>query len=63
MAGISDKAAGGLENKYKYNGIELDTSLGLNEYDAQLRDLDPQTGRWWQIDPETEDQEMWPLYV
>jgi len=63
MAGISDKAAGGIENKYKYNGIELDTSLGLNEYDAPLRDLDPQTGRWWQVDPLTEDQEMWSPYT
>lgn len=63
MAGISSKAAGGLENRYKYNGIELDTSLGLNEYEAQLRDLDPQLGRWWQIDPETEDQEMWSPYT
>jgi RHS repeat-associated protein len=63
MAGISSKAAGGLENKYKYNGIELDTSLGLDEYEATLRDLDPQTGRWWQVDPETEDEEMWSPYT
>ena len=63
MAGINDKSAGGLENKNKYNGIELDTSLGLDQYEAQLRDLDPQTGRWWQIDPETEDQEMWSPYT
>lgn len=63
MAGISSKAALGLENKYKYNGIELDTSLGLDEYEAALRDLDPQTGRWWQVDSETEDQEMWSPYT
>jgi len=63
MAGISSKAALGLENKYKYNGIELDTSLGLNEYEAALRNLDPQTGRWWQVDPETENQEMWSPYA
>jgi hypothetical protein len=41
MAGISDKAAGGLENKKKYNGIEFDNDLDLNEYEANLRDLDP----------------------
>jgi RHS repeat-associated protein len=63
MAGISSQAAGGLENKHKYNGIELDTTFGINEYEAQLRDLDPQLGRWWQIDPETEDQEMWSPYT
>ena len=63
MQGISSKSALGLENKYKYNGIELDTSLGLDEYEAQLRDLDPQLGRWWQVDPETEDQEMWSPYT
>jgi len=63
MAGISSKAFGGIENRYKYNGIELDTSLGLDEYEAQLRDLDPQTGRWWQVDPETEAQEMWSPYT
>jgi RHS repeat-associated protein len=63
MAGISDKAVGGTENRYKYNGMELDTSLGLDEYEAPLRDLDPQIGRWGQIDPETENQEMWSPYT
>ncbi len=54
MAGISSKAAGSLENKKKYNGIELDEDLGIEEYEAFFRDLDPQTGRWWQIDPKCE---------
>jgi len=57
MAGISSKAAGKLENRYKYNGIELDTTFGLNEYEAHFRDLDPALGRWWQIDPKIEGQE------
>jgi RHS repeat-associated protein len=51
MAGISSKAAGSLENNKKYNGIEETRELDLNEYDAFFRTLDPQTGRWWQIDP------------
>ena len=55
MAGISSKAAGGLENKKKYNGIEFDNDLDLNTYEAYYRNLDPQTGRWWQIDPEIEN--------
>ncbi len=57
MAGISSKAAGKLENRFKYNGIELDTTFGLNEYEAHFRDLDPALGRWWQIDPKIEGQE------
>jgi RHS repeat-associated protein len=64
MAGISSKALKGTpENKYKYNGIEKESDLGLEVYDAQLRELDGQTGRWWQIDPKTEDMEMWSPYV
>ncbi len=64
MAGISSKALsfGGPENKYKYNGIELGTELDLDIYEAFYRNLDPQTGRWWQIDPKTEKMEMWSPY-
>jgi RHS repeat-associated protein len=51
MSGISSKAAGTLENKRKYNGIEFDEDLGLNIYEAFYRHLDTQTGRWWEIDP------------
>ena len=63
MAGISSKAAGTLENKRKYNGIEFDEDLGLNTHEAFYRDLDVQTGIWWQIDPEYEKMEMWSPYV
>lgn len=54
MSGISSKAAGKLENKFKYNGIELNEDLGVEDYDAHFRTLDPQTGRWWQVDPKIE---------
>jgi RHS repeat-associated protein len=57
MAGISSKAAGKLENKKKYNGIESDNDLDINTYEAFYRNLDPQIGRWWQIDPMCEPNE------
>jgi RHS repeat-associated protein len=38
-------------NRYKYNGIEQATDLDLNIYTAKYRNLDPTTGRWWQLDP------------
>lgn len=63
MAGISSKAADGLENKRKYNGIEFENDFDLNTYDAFFRELDPQTGRWWQIDPKIEDMEQWSPYA
>jgi RHS repeat-associated protein len=57
MAGISSKAlTGAVENKCKFNEIEQSTDLGLNQYDAFYRNLDPQIGRFWQIDPKAIDE-------
>jgi RHS repeat-associated protein len=53
MAGISSNALKGMnypENSKKYNGIEFNGDLDLNEYEAFYRTLDPQIGRWNQID-------------
>lgn len=63
MAGISSKAAGGLENKKKYNGIDWENDLDLAVYNAFFRELDPQIGRWWQVDLKTEDMEQWSPYA
>ncbi|HYC40316.1 MAG TPA: RHS repeat-associated core domain-containing protein, partial [Chitinophagaceae bacterium] len=51
MAGISSKAAGAIDNRKKFNGIEHTTEFDLNTYEAHFRTLDPQIGRWHTIDP------------
>jgi RHS repeat-associated protein len=66
MAGISSNALKGMnypQNRKKYNGIEFTEDLDLDIYDAQLRNLDPQIGRWSQIDPKIENMEMWSPYA
>ncbi|XZF15431.1 DUF6443 domain-containing protein [Chitinophagaceae bacterium MMS25-I14] len=51
------------KNTKKYNGIELDRDLGIETYEAYYRNLDPQTGHWWQVDPESEGMEAWSPYA
>ena len=64
MAGISSKALNNAPtNRYKYNGIEQNTDFDLNIYDAFYRNLDPQIGRFWQIDPEAEILDGYSPYV
>ncbi|MDR6571143.1 DUF6443 domain-containing protein [Chitinophaga ginsengisegetis] len=58
MAGISSTALKGAnypKNRYGFNSIEQNNDLDLNMYDARYRNLDPQTGRFWQIDPKPTD--------
>ena len=52
MSGISSKAAGKLENKKnKFQGQEYNDDLGIDMYEFKYRMDDPQTGRFWQVDP------------
>ncbi len=63
MFNICSAAAGKMEVKAKYNRMEFNNDLDLNKYDAKFRDYDPQTGRWWQIDPKVEEMYSWSTYA
>ena len=39
------------QNKYLYNGKEMQDDFGYNVYDYEWRDYDPALGRWNSIDP------------
>jgi RHS repeat-associated protein len=57
-----DEALQTRDNKYQYNGIELIDDFGLHANHALFRTLDPQLGRWWQVDPKAEAFYGWSGY-
>src|SRR6187200_26896 len=65
MSGISSKALnfGNPDNKFKYNGKELNEDLDLDWYEYGFRNnFDPQLGRFHSVDPLASDYSYYTPY-
>ncbi|RNC79741.1 MAG: hypothetical protein ED557_14585 [Balneola sp.] len=51
MPSLSYIASGSEENKFTYNGKELENEFGLDWYHYGVRFYDPAVARWWAVDP------------
>jgi RHS repeat-associated protein len=68
MSGVSSRAAGKLENKFKYNGKELQSKefsdgLGTEWYDYAARMYDNQIGRFFTVDPAINNYKSFSGYI
>jgi len=53
---------GSPDNKFQYNGKELQSELGLNWNDYGWRNYDPALGRWHSVDPLADQMRRWSPY-
>jgi RHS repeat-associated protein len=58
----SGSSSVGTNNKYLYNGKELQDDIDLDWYDYGARFYDPQVGRWTTLDPLAEVNRKWGPY-